>query len=63
MKNKQLLILLIIGVITTILGSYLKIMDYNYATLLLPIGLVVESTAILLFALRSIKDKNSKNNA
>ncbi len=63
MKNKQLLILFIIGVITTILGSYLKIMDYNYATLLLSIGLVVESTAILLFALRSIKDKNSKNNA
>ncbi len=63
MKKKQLLILLIIGVITTILGSYLKIMDYNYATLLLSIGLVVESTAILLFALRSIKDKNSKNNA
>ncbi len=59
MKNKQLLIVFLVGVLITIVGGYFKIMDYNYATLLLSVGLVIESAAILFFALRSIKNKNN----
>ncbi len=61
MKNKHILITLLIGIIFVTLGSYFKITHQTAlgltANSLLSIGLIVEFIAVIMLFIKLIKDK------
>ena len=59
MKNSQIIILFIIGVVLTMGGALMKILSFEGASFLLIIGMTFNSFAVMLLILKFFKNNNS----
>jgi hypothetical protein len=59
MKNIQILVLFLIGVVLIVVGTILKIKEFSLASLFLIVGLTFEAVAGLLLVLKLIRKNNS----
>jgi hypothetical protein len=59
MKNPQITVLFIIGVVLTMAGALMKILGYEGASLLLIVGMTFNSLAALLLIVKLFR--NNKN--
>jgi hypothetical protein len=59
MKNKHLLILFFIAMILVIIGALFKIMHWQFANIMLSIGLISEAVIIFLLIFKITKDNKS----
>ena len=65
MKNKYILATLLLGIIFTTLGSYLKITHQNVGTVsghnLLSFGLLLELIAVIMLIFKLLKNKKTSS--
>ena len=55
MKESQIFILFLIGLILMIFGLVFKFMDYTFASLLLIVGMTFEAVTVLILAYKLLK--------
>jgi len=61
MKNKQLLIIFLVGAVLTILGAIFKIMHWPLASLIIILGMTFEAAAGILTVYKLSKKEDKKD--
>lgn len=62
MTQRTTLLILVLGLILVLAGTFMKIYQYEFANAVLLAGMIIEAYALITLIIRSLKKNNPTNN-